>query len=324
MAPTPGKSRIIALEEHYVDARVKEAIPPSDRIAIPYLGARLEDLSDLRLKEMDEAGIDLQVLSHAGPATQWLDAATAVPLARSTNDRLRQTVLSRPDRFAAFATLPTSDPKAAADELHRTVGELGFKGAMLHGLAAGQVFFDDKRFWTIFECAQALDVPIYVHPGPPHPAVLDAYLGTYLKEFPMLAGPAWGFTIETATTALRLVLSGVFEKYPRLNIIVGHLGEGLPFLLHRVSEALAREGVRGPRWFRDIFCEHVWITTSGNFSTPAMLCSMLEMGTDRILFSVDWPFVANKPGVEWMRALPISNDDKEKIMHGNATKLLRL
>ncbi len=322
--PGKPKTRIIALEEHYMDAEIKSKINAADRIPMPYIGDRLDDMTNLRIKEMDEAGIDVQVLSHVPPATQWLAADVAVPLARAANDRLHQTVLSRPDRFAGFATLPTPDPKASVDELERAVSKLGFKGAMIHGLAADNVFFDDKRFWPIFERAQALDVPIYIHPARPHQAVIDAYLKDYLKEFPTLAGPAWGFTIETATIAIRLVLSGMFEKYPRLKIVVGHLGEGLPFLLHRISEALSREGVRGTRWFRDAFCEHVWITTSGNFSTPALLCSMMEMGADRILFSVDWPFVANKPGVDWMNALTISNDDKEKILHGNAEKLLRL
>jgi predicted TIM-barrel fold metal-dependent hydrolase len=319
-----AKTRVIAIEEHYADADVTGKFAPEDRIVVPYLENRLKDFTELRIKEMDEAGIDIQVLSHVGPATQWFEADVAVPLSRAANDRLFNAIVRNSNRFAGFASLPTCDPQASADELERAVNKMGFKGAMLHGLAAGQVFFDDRRFWPIFERAQALDVPIYLHPGRPHPTVVDAYLKDYLKEFPTLAGPAWGFTMETATTVIRFVLSGIFEAYPRLKIIVGHLGEGLPFMLHRISEALSREGLRGPRWFRDILCEHVWITTSGNFSTPALLCSMLELGPDRILFSVDWPFVANKPGADWMSALPISNEDRNKLLHGNAEKLLKL
>jgi predicted TIM-barrel fold metal-dependent hydrolase len=209
------------------------------------------------------------------------------------------------------------------------VTKLGFKGAMIYGLAAGQVFFDDKRFWPIFERAAALDVPIYLHPAPPHPAVVAAYLKDYLGDYPNLAGPVWGFTIETATTALRMVLSGVFDAHPKLKFILGHLGEGIPYSLHRISEALARVGKTSQRpnamtWFRDVFCEHFWITTSGNFSTPAMMCAMTEMGADRILFSIDWPFVMNKPGMEWVEELRISPDDRHKLLHGNAERLLKL
>jgi 2,3-dihydroxybenzoate decarboxylase len=329
MASRDG-TRIIALEEHYVDSEVKKTMGPSGAAMFGGpIAERLDDLGALRLKEMDEAGIDVQVISHAPPATQWLDAAAAVPLAKAANDRLKKVVDGNPRRFAAFATLPTPDPEAAAAELDRCVTKLGFKGAMIHGLAANQVFFDDKRFWPIYARAAALDVPIYIHPAPPHPAVLAAYLKDYLKDFPTLAGPAWGFTIETATIALRMVLSGVSEKHPGLKFILGHLGEGLPFLLHRISESLSRVGAlqgksNAQTWFRDVFCEHFWITTSGNFCTPALVCSMLEMGADRILFSVDWPFVPNKPGVAWMEGLTISPDDKRKLLHSNAEKLLKL
>ncbi len=314
--------RIVALEEHYMDPEVKAAQPPAGRTNA-WLSDRLDDLSELRVREMDEAGIDLQVLSHAQPGVQWLAADAAILLAKAANDRLHAVVRNNPARFAAFATLPTPDPAAAAAELERCV-KLGFKGAMLHGLSAEQKFFDDKRFWPIFERAHALDVPIYMHPARPHPAVIDAYLKEYVKEFPSLLTAGWGFTIETATQGIRLVLSGVFDAYPGLKIIMGHLGESLPFSLHRISEALSRDREMSPRWFRDVFCAHVWITTSGNFSTPALLCSMLEMGMDRILFSVDWPYARNKPGVDWVEGLTISNDDKRKLLHANADKLLKL
>jgi 2,3-dihydroxybenzoate decarboxylase len=202
------------------------------------------------------------------------------------------------------------------------VTRLGFKGAMIHGLANG-VFLDDRRFWPIFERAQALDVPLYMHPAPPHPAVVEAYYKEYAKEFPGLLTAGWGFTVETATQAIRLVLSGVFEAYPALKIILGHLGEGLPFSLWRIDMALARQGNRRTP-FRDCFREHFWITTSGNFSTPALLCCMLEMGIDRILFSVDYPFVLNPPGMQWMRELPLGAEDRAKVLGGNARRLLKL
>jgi predicted TIM-barrel fold metal-dependent hydrolase len=312
---------VIALEEHYYDPEVAATFDGPEGRA-PATRQRLLDLGELRLKEMDQAGIDLQVISHGAPSTQRLDAETAVWLARGANDRLAAAIASQRDRFAAFAALPTPDPKAAADELERTVGELGFVGAMVHGPTNG-VFFDDKRFWPIFERAQALDVPIYVHPAVPDRSVVAAYYQDYLADFPGLQTAAWGFTVETATQGIRLVLSGVFEAYPNLKIILGHMGEGLPFLLWRIDHALSRPGNR-QIGFREQFSQHFYITTSGNFSTPALLCSMLELGVDRILFSVDWPFVANGPGTEWMSQLQISAEDKVKILSGNAKRLLKL
>jgi 2,3-dihydroxybenzoate decarboxylase len=319
--------KVIALEEHYWDQEVathfKERGP---EMRVPALQERLFDVGALRLKEMDEAGIDLQVLSHGAPATQRIDADTAVPLARRANDRLHQTVEKNKGRFEAFAVLPTANPRAAADELERTVTKLGFKGGMVHGLTAvdGSLFFlDDRRFWPVFERAQALDVPLYMHPAVPHRAVIEAYYKDYLEQFPGLMTAAWGFTVETATQGIRLVLSGLFEVYPKLKIILGHLGESLPFSLWRIDMALARQGNR-PTAFRDTFREHFWITTSGNFCTPALLCCVMEMGVDRILFSVDYPFVPNPPGVKWMEQVPLSTEDRAKILHGNAQRLLKL
>jgi 2,3-dihydroxybenzoate decarboxylase len=316
------KPLIIALEEHYTDPEITAHFTGLDTGNPPALAQRLADLGALRLREMDEAGIDIQVLSHAAPSLQKIDAAAAVPLARRANDRLQATIASNPGRFAGFAALPSADPKAAADELERTVTKLGFKGAMLHGLSQG-VFLDDKRFWPIFERAQALDVPLYMHPAVPHPAVIDAYYKDYVAQYPMILRAAWGFTVETATQGIRLVLSGVFDAYPDLKIILGHLGEGLPFYLWRIDHALAR--TRRDGWsFRDQFCKHFYITTSGFFSDPALLCCMMEMGVDRILFSIDYPFVDNPPGTRWFDTVPLSETDKEKILSGNAKRLLKM
>jgi predicted TIM-barrel fold metal-dependent hydrolase len=316
-----AKPLVIALEEHYYDRELAATFDGPEGRA-PEIRRRLDDLGELRLKEMDEGGIDIQVISHGAPSTQRLDPETAVQLARNANDRLAQAIAVHPDRFAGFAALPTPDPKAAADELERTVTQLGFKGAMVHGLTNG-VFFDDKRFWPIFERAQALDVPLYVHPAVPHSAVVEAYYQNYLADFPTLQTAAWGFTVETATQGIRLVLSGVFDAYPGVKIILGHMGEGLPFLLWRIDHALSRPGNRAVS-FREQFSQHFYITTSGNFSTPALLCSMMELGVDRILFSVDWPFVPNNPGTQWMNDLQLSAEDKIKILSGNAKRLLKM
>lgn len=315
-----GRPEVIAIEEHYFDREIVTHYGAEE--TRPALRHRLEDLGAQRVKEMDEAGIDIQVLSHAAPGTHLMEADVAVPLARRANDRLYDTVCANPSRFAAFATLPAADPKAAADELERCVTRLGMKGAMVHGLTRG-LFIDDRRFWPIFERAQALEVPIYVHPARPHPAVIDAYYRDYVADFPQIANAAWGFTVETATQGVRLVLSGVFDAYPALKIILGHLGEGLPFLLWRIDTMFSRKGNK-PIAFRDTFCEHFYITTSGNFSDAAMLCCIQELGVDRILFAVDWPYVENKPATQWMERIALADEDKRKILGGNVRRLLKM
>lgn len=319
---TKPRCPIIALEEHYWDEELASHFTGVEAVRDGGAFERLTDSGAWRLKEMDEAGVDVQVLSHVAPATQKLDARLAVDLSRRVNDRLAAAVAKNPTRFAGFAALPTADPAAAADELERTVHELGFKGAMIHGHANGS-FIDEKRFWPIFARAEALDVPIYVHPSLPNPLVMQAYYDDYTKQFPQLPRPAWGYTVESATQAIRLVLSGVFNAHPRLKIILGHLGEGLSYLLWRIDQALSRPGQQQLS-FRDVFCRNFWITTSGNFSTPALQCCIMEMGIDRVLFSIDWPFVMNAPAVRWIESLPLCDEDKEKILSGNAKRLLRM
>jgi predicted TIM-barrel fold metal-dependent hydrolase len=313
---------VIALEEHYWDEEMAAHYVGVEASRAPDIAERLADLGGLRIREMDEAGIDVQVLSHGAPSAQKLPDEVAVAVTRRVNDRLAATIAAHPTRFAGFAALPTADPRAAADELERTVTELGFKGAMIHGLANG-AFIDDRRFWPIFARAERLDVPIYLHPSLPHPAVMEAYYKEYAKDFPMVIRAAWGYTVETATQAIRLVLSGVFEAHPNLKIILGHLGETLPFLVWRIDHALARPGQRSVS-FRDVFCNNFHITTSGNFSDPALLCCVMEMGVDRILFAVDYPFVMNPPATRWMERVPLSDADKTKILCGNAQRLLHM
>jgi predicted TIM-barrel fold metal-dependent hydrolase len=311
---------VIAIEEHYTDPELIALFTGRDAAGAPTLFEKLAHVGEARLKDMDAAGIDVQVLSHTAPSLQKI-ADGAAALARRVNDRLAEIVKREPRRYAAFAALPTSDPAAAADELSRCVETLGMKGAMLHGLAHGQ-FIDDKRYWPIFARAEALDVPIYLHPSMPHEAVVDAYYKEYAKDYPVLLRAAWGFTVETATLAIRLVLSGLFEKH-RTKFILGHLGEGLPFLLWRIDNGLARPGQK-PVAFRDVFSAHFSVTTSGFFSDPALLLCVQELGVDRILFAVDYPFEANAPGPTWLSEVPLCDEDKAKIASGNAKRLLRM
>ncbi len=321
MLPKP-KCQVIAIEEHYWDAELASHFTGIEAGRPGETQRRLDDLGALRVKEMDDASIDIQVLSHGAPSAQKIGADIAVGLTRRVNDRLHQAIAAHPTRFAGFAALPTAEPEAAADELERCIVTLGFKGAMIHGLAHGK-FVDDRQFWPIYARAEKLDVPIYLHPSLPHAGVTEAYYADYAQQFPMVVRPAWGYTVETATTAIRMVLSGVFEAHPGLKIILGHLGETLPFLVWRIDQALARPGQKSLS-FRDVFCNNFYITTSGNFSNPALLCCVMELGSDRILFAVDWPFVENAPATRWLEAAPICDEDKVKILSGNSKRVLRM
>jgi predicted TIM-barrel fold metal-dependent hydrolase len=313
---------IITLEEHYSDDEMASHFPAGGASRDSHMMDRLRDLGERRIREMDEAGVDIQVISHNAPSGQALPPEIAVEVCRKVNDRLHEGVLAHPTRFAAFAALPTADSAGAADELERTVTKLGFKGAMVYGLPGGD-FLDHKRYWPIFERAVKLDVPIYLHPSTVKPAVMGAYYQDYAKDFPMFARPAWGFAVETGTLAIRLVLSGLFEAYPRLKIMMGHLGESVPFQVWRVDQALSRPGQKSMN-FREIFCNNFYVTTSGFFSTAALMCCIMEMGAEHVMFSVDWPAVDNQPGTQWLETLPLSNADKIKIAGGNAKRLLRL
>lgn len=317
---TNGKTRVIAVEEHFWIPELRDRFIGPRGIPQHTPARQLDDLGEIRLAEMDSAGVDVQIISHQ-PGTQMLDAETAVSLARKANDALAAAVRAHPRRFAAFAELPTADPKAAADELERTVTRHKFKGALISGHTSG-VFLDDKRFHCIFERAQALDVPIYVHPGMPHPAAAEVYYSDYRRgDFPFLS-VAWGFTAETALHAIRLVVGGVFDAFPRLKIILGHLGETIPFTLWRCDWIL--EHVGGKSAFADAFREHFYVTTSGNFQQSALVCAITELGIDRIMFAVDYPYNASAEGIAFVRAAPISEADKTKIFSANAERLFGL
>jgi 2,3-dihydroxybenzoate decarboxylase len=310
-------ARIIALEEHFWTPELI-ALRRSVEAVNPKSVERLGDLGALRLAEMDAGGIDVQVLSEAEPGTQNLESERAVALARVSNDLLFEAVKRHPKRFAGFATLPTPDPSVAAQELERCVKELGFCGAMVHGSSRGQ-FLDERPFWPILESAQALDVPIYLHPSTPPPTVLDAYY----KEYPVLSRAALGFGIDMAVQAARLVMSGALDEFPRLKIILGHLGESLPYVLWRADDTLARRG-KLKRRFADYFRDHFCITTSGNFSQPALQCAIAELGIGRILFAVDWPFQPNADAVAFVNDARLDPSEREQVLCGNARALLRI
>ncbi len=282
---------------------------------------RAVNLGPLDQDVTDAAGIDLQVLSHNQPGCQALDATAAVPVAREVNDVLFETVKAHPERFAGLAALPTADPAAAARELERAVTRLGFKGAMINGHTRGS-FLDDRRYWGIFDAAHALGVPIYLHPSKPHPAVMQAYFDGYEE----LALAAWGFGIDTGAHFLRMVFAGVFDAFPNLTVILGHLGEGLPFMLHRIQDqtqlAARRRGLK--RTPMQYLTENLVVTCSGNFSAPAFACSVAALGIDNVMFSVDWPYESNTAAVEFLKRQPLGPGDLAKVAHRNAERVLRL
>ena len=312
--------KLIALEEHFIYDKIIDTLDDANRALLaPSRVPGLDEVGDIRIAEMDKAGISMQVLSLSKPGVQEIaDTEKALKIAHGANDFLAEAVAAHPTRFAGFATLATAAPELAARELERTVKEYGFKGAMINGHTRG-AYLDDKRFWAVFEAAEALDVPIYLHPANPHPAVFEAYF----KDYPILGYAPWGYAIETGTHVLRLILSGVFDRFPGLKMIIGHMGEMLPFAMWRADKRLT------PKYplkksVRQTFTDHFSITTAGVFSTPELMCTANVVGFDKMLFSVDYPFESNLEAVEWFGTLPISESDRIKLAYGNAERLLKL
>jgi predicted TIM-barrel fold metal-dependent hydrolase len=318
--------RTVTLEEHYASP---EFLAGPGRHLTTGSGmagvlAALCDVDDGRIAAMDAAGIDVQVLSLTSPGTEQLEAKEAVEMARQANDFLGAAVRRHPDRFAGFAALPTADPAAAADELARTVEEHGFRGALIHGHVRGR-YLDDPFFAPILERAQALEVPIYLHPTPPPQPVIDAsYKGFSPVIESLLAGPAWGWHIETAMHVIRLILGGVFDRYPQLQVVIGHMGEGLPFMLPRLDLVLSTARTDLARTFAAYLRENVHYTFAGFNFTSTFLSLLLEVGAERILFSADHPYNSMAQARAFLDRLPVSTADKERIAHGNAERLLGL
>jgi len=289
---------------------------------------RLLDVGEARLKDMDENGIDMQVLSLSTPGVEAFDAAEGTAMAIKTNDYLAGIVKKHPDRFAGYAAIAPQDPEAAAVELERAVTELGLKGANINSHIRGE-YLDNQKYWPIFEKAEKLGVPIYLHPRHPAPDMVRPYL-----PYRELAFPLWGFGADTGLHAMCLICSGVFDKYPGLKIILGHLGEALPFWMNRMDEKwkpmkaaeltpepFARKLNKIPgQYIKDNFM----ITTSAMYWQPLLQFVHSVIGADRLLFAVDYPYETNQGAVQAVEAMPIDNTDKEKIFHLNAEKLLKL
>ena len=319
----------IALEEHFaIEATLGDSKVFGAHVW-QQLGPRLIDIQDLRLKEMDRHGVEMMILSLNAPAVQAIhDVARAIAVAREANDHLAAEVAKRPARFAGFAALPMQDPEAAAAELTRCVKQLGFVGALVNGFSqAGTpdtvLYYDLPKYRPFWKAVEALDVPFYLHPRNPLPSWTKFYEGHN-----WLLGPNWAFHAETAVHALRLIGSGLFDECPKLKIVLGHIGEGLPVYLWRIDgrngwmqaphNYAAKHGVR--HYFR----KHFYLTTSGNFSTPALVNAVTEMGAGRVMFSVDWPFEAVDEAAAWFDKAAIADADRDKIGRSNAIELFKL
>jgi uncharacterized protein len=328
--------RVVALEEHFtVPSLVKrispEAVARRGFVRRTYAPGRvsplelLPEIGEVRLRSMDETGITVQVLSTTGPGADLVDGPDGVALAREINDALAEAIARHPDRFAGFSHMAMREPEAAAKEMERAVKQLGFRGALINGTTEDR-FLDDARFEPILAAAEALDVPIYLHPGLAPEPVRRLYYGNLPSSAgAILEGAGWGWHSETAIHVLRLVLSGTLDRHPKLKLIIGHMGEGLPAMLARCDQVF--EGGYVAHLSRPIsrtILDQVWITTSGMFSEPPFLAALLTFGIDRILFSVDYPYALNQRGQAFLQSLSLAPADLAKLAHGNADRLLRL
>jgi 2,3-dihydroxybenzoate decarboxylase len=318
----------IALEEHVLNADFGSTLPSfMDADRMDEVRRRLQDVDGERLAEMDRCGIGVAVLSLNSPGVQSVpEPAEAVRRAASANDDLAALVATHPDRYAGLAAVPLQDPGEAARELERCVRRLGFRGALVNGYsnvgdADTGVYLDDATLAPFWERVQDLGVPVYLHPRDPLPSQRAAYEG-----HPELLGSAWGFTAETAVHALRLILSGLFDRYPGVTVVLGHLGETLPFNIWRIEHRFARltYGKRLERPLSAYLSENFYHTTSGIFRDQSLIDTVLEVGADRVLFSADYPWESMEEATRWFDAAPVSEADRRKIGRTNAQRLLGL
>lgn len=316
--------KIIALEEHTFPRDILESAGLDLGSRAGRKVAELDDLAESRLRTMDAAGVDVQVLSALAHVVQEIEPERSIGVSRALNDRMAATVEARPDRFRAFATLPMSAPEAAVTELRRGVEELGFVGAMIHGQTNG-LFLDHPSFDPLLAGAEQLDVPIYLHPAPPPPVVFDAYFSGLDPDVAAgLSTAGWGWHAECGMHVLRMVVSGVFERHPALQVIVGHMGEGLPFSLARADDMLSGLVRKHDATVAETLHRNLHITTSAYTTVAPLQCALTVLGVDRIMFSVDHPFADSAHGTAFLQSAPLSPADREKIAHGNAERLLRL
>ena len=282
----------------------------------PLLSSLL-DMSEERLKVMDSLGVDVQIVSLSAPGIEQLASPVGAALAQKTNDALYEVIRRYPSRFMGYAALSPKDPEAAADELERAVKDLKFVGWNTHS-NYGDSYLDEKRYWPILERAESLGIPIYIHPTVPAIPQARAYGFA-------LGGAPFGFGMETALCMMRLIFSGAFDRFPGLKVILGHLGETLPFLMRRIDWAYLRPLPPAfrtlPKSPSEYLKNHVFVTTSGNYYKPAFMCTLEAFGIDKILLGTDYPYDDPRECHDFVKMLPLPEGDKEKIYCHNAKKL---
>jgi len=323
--------RIVSLEEHFVSPGFL-AGPGKEFIEqIRGRGARgaqiyqqLQDVGTQRIANMDAAGVDVQVLSLNSPGLEQAPPSEQLSLATEANDFIADAISKNPSRLAAMAVLPTATPEKAAHELQIRFGKSGFVGAVVNGHTRGR-YLDDPFFSPILEAAESLRVPIYLHPTlPPKPVVEASYGGFTPAVSSVFATGGWGWHIETATHLIRMILGGVFDRFPKLQIVIGHLGEGIPFMLPRLTRNLPKEVTKLERTIADYLRQNVHYTFGG-FNFPATCQNLMqEVGIERIMFSVDYPFGSMEEACTFLQSLPIGTSERELIAHGNAKRLYGL
>jgi predicted TIM-barrel fold metal-dependent hydrolase len=319
----------VTLEDHFaIEATLGDSQPFGAHVW-PELRHRLLDFQDKRLRLMDESGVEIMITSLNAPAIQGIaDVKHAAQVARQANDVLADEVAKRPDRFVGVAALPMQDPGLATQELQRCIKDLGFKGALVNGYSqvgepARAIYYDVEQYRPFWRVVESLDIPFYLHPRPPLPGGSPVYEG-----HSWLIGPTWTFAAETSVHALRLIGSGLFDECPRLQIILGHLGEGLPYYLWRIDnrnnwmKAPHKYAARKP--VAEYFRANFHLTTSGHFSTPALIDAIAEIGSDRVMFSVDYPFEDFSDAADWFDTAEIGDTDRRKIGRTNAMELFKL
>ena len=327
--------RVVALEEHF---SVPSQVARTDPDAVRRRGFRprrsptgrpnplelLPEIGEKRLKSMDDAGITVAVLSNSGPGPDLVGGSDGIGMAHEMNDYLAEVVNRYPGRFAGFATLPMQSPDACGVELARAVKDLSFVGALINGMTEGR-FLDHPSYDQLLAAAVELDVPIYVHPHlPPEPVRQAYYSDLEPGAGRVLESAAWGWHSETAIHVLRMVLAGTLDKYPKLKLIIGHMGEMLPVMLARIDEVSALEVEHHKRPISHQILDQVWITTSGVFTQPPFIAALQTFGIDRIMFSVDYPYTPNQNGRRFLDEVSLPPQEMAKLAHGNADALLRL
>ena len=334
--------RIITIEEHFVLKDISQKVAafnikqnggmsPNDAVqkelmAIVLPANDIEDVGERRIQFMDESGIDMQMLSYgAGSPQNITDKALAIELCQQSNNELAHLIKLHPTRFSGFAILPVTDPTAAAEELNRSVKELGLKGAMLSGTFNSR-FFDEAEFLPIFSKAQELNVPLYMHPAIIQKDIAAHYY--HSNNWPAVAGAmfasaGYGWHVDSGIAIVRLIVSGIFDKLPGLKLISGHWGELVPFFLNRLDDQLGKTLKLG-RKISDYYKSNMYITPSGLFSEAQLKYVIEELGSDKIIYSGDYPFLINKETRQFLERVSISEEDKEKIAYKNAENLLSL